>query len=614
MNGENRTDMLVQNMNNRLRPRLGRTPGLIRMNGSRLVVGGAHIGVYMPFAVLEPNEPSTKHTMLKLVKQLNRDDALLMCGFLNCVTSGSGPTEAFERQRSAYSSLYTPSYAAKIDAWIAEHQPTNRVALFFRGQLLELMRWVARHSRQEPGTGQSFELPEIRQIFLRAAFLAADLWSARTFADKLTGAATQPDALDRALGALRKGVEEAGEAMHIGVAMARGKFLFEDHVPARLPTFLEDFKVATGLTTEEYIMCAGMLMMKVFAKPIDGYFFRSTYANQTTFDAKFQRFLKISAQDAADLASGLWEDFDTIGFKAVRERPILLTSSGQCIVLDPTFFIDYFIVSPLFKILGRSCSANEVFGAFGRAFEDYAVSILQRVYPERPLLVKRLYTDVLHRKVNPAFQVDALVNDGDELVIMEMKASFIREDSLLSPDPELFLMELRKRYAVTGDPNDREVGVAQLVKCIHAIIIDRWDGADIDQSQVKLIFPVLVVHDERLGSPGVGVFFNRIFKDLLGEIGTRVQVAPLTVMTIHDLENIDSSETFHMRELLTAYVARSDGGMISLHNFMATDPDFKLKVRPSEALMRKSQEFLDQMQLALFPGTEEFGAPVNNSL
>jgi hypothetical protein len=51
-----------------------------------------------------------------------------------------------------------------------------------------------------------------------------------------------------------------------------------------------------------------------------------------------------------------------------------------------------------------------------------------------------------------------------------------------------------------------------------------------------------------------------------------------------------------------------------LHNFMATDPDFKLKVRPSEALMRKSQEFLDQMQLALFPGTEEFGAPVNNSL
>ena len=85
--------MLVQSMNNDLRARLGRTPGLIRVNGSRLMVGGAHFGVYMPFAVLEPNQPSTERTMLKLVKQLNRDDALLMCGFLNCVTSGSGPTE-----------------------------------------------------------------------------------------------------------------------------------------------------------------------------------------------------------------------------------------------------------------------------------------------------------------------------------------------------------------------------------------------------------------------------------------------------------------------------------------------------------------------------------------
>ena len=343
-------------------------------------------------------------------------------------------------------------------------------------------------------------------------------------------------------------------------------------------------------------------------------FLPSTYANQTTFDAKFQQFLQSSAQDAAGLASGLWQDFDAIGFKAVRERPILLTSSGQCIVLDPMFFIDYFIVSPLFKVLDRSRPANEVFGAFGGAFEDYAVSILKRCYPERPLLVKRLYADVLHREVNPAFQVDALINDGNELVIMEMKASFIREDSLLSPDPEAFLKELRKRYAVTGDPNDREVGVAQLARCVRAIMFDRWGGADIDQRQLKRIFPVLVVHDERLGSPGIGVFLNRIFGELLGDVGIRIQVAPLTVMTIHDLENIESSETFDLRELLTAYAARSDGGMISMHNFMATDPYFKPRVRPSEALMRKSDEFLDQMHLALFRTTTESGAPISNSL
>ncbi len=592
-------------MNDRPSARLGRTLGLIGMRGPQPTLGGATLGIFTPFAALEPDQPQSERTMVSLVSKLNRDDALLMCGFLNCVTSGSGPTEDLERQRNAYSALFTPDDAAKIDAFIAEHRAANRITLFFRGQLLELMRWVARYANADPGDGQTFSSLETRRLFVRAAFLAADLWAKRTFADKLTGAGTQEQALNRALGALRKGVEEAGTALHIGVALARGKALFEDHMPARLPSFPADFQAATGLTVDEYIVSASMLMMKVLDKPTDGYFFRPTYASQTTFNDKFNGFLTAATQDAASLAHGLWDDFDKAGFRSLRERPVLLTSSGQCVVLDPTFFIDYFTVSPMFKVLCGSRPDKEVFAAFGGAFEDYAISILQRIYPERPLLAKRLYTDVLHRKVNPAFQVDALVNDATELVVMEMKAAFIREDALLSADPEVFLNELRKRYAVTGDPADREVGVAQLAKCIRAIIIDNWSEADIDQAQIKRIFPVLVVHDERMGSPGVGVFLNRIFTDLLGDVGSRVRIAPLTVMTIHDLENIESSHTFTLRELLAAYVARSSGGMVSVHNFMATDDAFKSKVRPSDALMRKSFELLGQMHRQLFPAAVE---------
>ena len=55
-----------------------------------------------------------------------------------------------------------------------------------------------------------------------------------------------------------------------------------------------------------------------------------------------------------------------------------------------------------------------------------------------------------------------------------------------------------------------------------------------------------------------------------------------------------------MRELLAAYVARSNGGMISVHNFMATDDAFKTKVRPSEALMRKSYEIVQQVARTRF--------------
>jgi len=567
-------------------------------------MGGATLGIFTPFAALEPDQPQSERTMVALVSKLKRDEALLMCGFLNCVTSGSGLTENLERQRNAYSALFTPDDAAKINAWIAEHRAANRITLFFRGQLLELMRWVARYASADPGDGQSFSSLETRRVFVRAAFLAADLWAKRTFADKLTGAGTQEEALNRALGALRKGVEEAGTALHIGVALARGKALFEEHMPARLPSFPADFQAATGLTVEEYIVSASMLMMKVLDKPTDGYFFLTTYASQTAFNDKFDVFLTAASQDATALARGLWDDFDRTGFLSLRERPVLLTSSGQCVVLDPTFFIDYFTVSPIFKAQSGS-RRNSVLKAFGGAFEDYAISILQRIYPENPVLAKRLYTGVLHRKVNPAFEVDALVNDATELVVMEMKATFIREEALLAADSEVFLKELRKRYAMTGDPADREVGVAQLAKCIRAIVTDKWAEADIDQAQVRRIFPVLVVHDERMGSPGIGFFLNRIFGDLLGDVGKRIIVAPLTVMTIHDLENIESSHAFTLRELLAAYVARSSGGMVSVHNFMATDDAFKTRVRPSAALMRKSLELVVQMHRQLFPAADE---------
>lgn len=196
--------VLVQSMNDKLPAQLGRTPGLIGMRGPQPTMGGATLGIYTPFEALEPHQPQSERTMVSLVENLNRDDALLMCGYLNCVTSGSGPTEDLDRQRNAYSTLFTPGDAAKIDAWIREHRAANRITLFFRGQLLELMRWVARHANPEPGDGLSFAAADTRQVFVRAAFLAADLWSKRTFADKLTGAGTQEEALNRALGAFEK--------------------------------------------------------------------------------------------------------------------------------------------------------------------------------------------------------------------------------------------------------------------------------------------------------------------------------------------------------------------------------------------------------------------------
>jgi len=586
------------------RYRLGWTPGLIKPVAGNPVVAGSYLGLYAPFAILEPNRPATTNTMIELVSKLNRDDALIMCAVLNGITSGSGLAEHLKRQRTAYSQIANKPDGDKIDAWIrANANSAERVTLFFQGQLLELMRWVARYASPTESAGLSFQSSEACATFLRAAFLASELWSARIYADKLTGGHDQADALDRALGAFRKGVEEAGSALHIGVALARGRYLFETFLPQRLPSFNADFSERVGLTVEEYIVCTTMLMQKALDEPKDGYLFRSTYASQTTYRDKFDKYVEAESQTPEELARGLWDNFEQLGFRAIRERPILRTSRGQCAILDPTYFLDHFTVSPLFKVLKGDRTDKRIFTAFGKAFEDYALSILHRVYDAPAGLVKRLYENVHSGDYRPEFEIDALINEGPDLVLMEAKAAFMPERALVSAPPAEFLRELRKKYAVTGDPNDREVGVAQLAKCVRAIAKDKWNGAGIDHQILRVIYPVLVVHDDRMGSPGMGVFLDRIFRDLLGDVGKSVRVAPLTLMTIHDLENQESSDGFSLTELLAAYTTGSTGGMISLHNFMAFDQRFSSKTRLSEALIEKSTSTISVLTRELFPKT-----------
>src|SRR5262245_16627698 len=69
----------------------------------------------------------------------------------------------------------------------------------------------------------------------------------------------------------------------------------------------------------------------------------------------------------------------------------------RAVILDPTFFSEKVSIGPLFHLLthARDGKANEIFGAFGLAFEDYAIGILRRMYPDRAGLASRLRCPVV---------------------------------------------------------------------------------------------------------------------------------------------------------------------------------------------------------------------------
>ena len=182
------------------------------------------------------------------------------------------------------------------------------------------------------------------------------------------------------------------------------------------------------------------------------------------------------------------------------------------------------------------------------------------------------------------------MNDVLQVVVFEEKAAWLRDEVVLD-DIEKWLEQIRSRYGVAAASADgkkeRPKGVAQLAQLVRRILDRNCGAAQPDFAAVEVIHPVLLVHDTRLNAPAYGTFLAADFRALLGSVPPGKRVMPLTVMTIADLENLESSvDQFSMRQLLTDYAAAHPDGIVSLHNFMACDPRYADKLKPSAQLMK----------------------------
>jgi hypothetical protein len=123
-----------------------------------------------------------------------------------------------------------------------------------------------------------------------------------------------------------------------------------------------------------------------------------------------------------------------------------------------------------------------------------------------------------------------------------------------------------------------------------------------EYSQVSSIYPVLLVHDERMGTAGLGRFLDQEFRRSLGVTPAPIYIHPLIVMTIGDLENLATSvEGFSLRDFLRAYSIANPERMRSVHNFMATSDRFSGLIRPSQDLMEATRDLGERIKAALFP-------------
>jgi hypothetical protein len=588
------------------------------------------VGVYIPVSEVFPDIQSDFRTFKTLLNSLSLTDTLFWCARLNLVISDPSEGDHVAKQQFAISQFLRAEDIKALNKFAQKSGGSKNVIVFFRGQLLELIRWVTLHCENQPGDGNTFEREEVRRSFAKAALIASDVWAKRVFGNAFSLDGGVELGRQRALGSIRKSIESTSIALDLSKSLGRGWDLFSKYLPNGYRTFEKEFEVATGFSVKEYYICLCTIITSFMtSKRNNGIFDSATLGKSTPYAEVLLRYLDLESQSVDELRASLWgqsaekikgfDDVPPYDYRPLRERPIIRARDGRAIIVDPVFYGEKASVGPLFHLLKEnppSEKVNQIFGAFGKAFEEYSCDILRRMFPStNGVLSKRLGCNIIIKERNQSrgqIEIDACLDDVAELVLFEIKAVWLREDEIIIDEYEKFLRHLRMKYGATkgGSCSQRIKGIGQLARIICILASGGCRNYNKKFSDVRLVYPVLVVHDPFLDAPAYGNFLANEFKACLspdgefpsGEIRKgRLRIAPLIIMTIDDLENLETSiEHFGLRDLLADYSTKCPDRLTSLHNFIAFS-EYGKKMYHSRSVASKASEILKETQEAVFP-------------
>ena len=144
------------------------------------------VGVFIPVSEVFPGIESDFETFKALLKDLSRTDTLFWCARINLISTNPLESKHISRQQVAIDKFLTKNEIEAVNRFALTHGGANKVTVFFRGQLLELMRWTVLYCRDHPDDGKTFEDPNTRRKFVQAALIAADLWAKWVYGNRFS--------------------------------------------------------------------------------------------------------------------------------------------------------------------------------------------------------------------------------------------------------------------------------------------------------------------------------------------------------------------------------------------------------------------------------------------
>jgi hypothetical protein len=290
-----------------------------------------------------------------------------------------------------------------------------------------------------------------------------------------------------------------------------------------------------------------------FSRDILERFLSGIAVSLDTLKVKLQP-LPLSREEFARLVRSDLFATDTI---VLRQNPVVALADGRFLVLD-RHFVSEMVSSGLYWQIFEGLNGarrNRLRELWGRLFELYVFELLGHYYPptSQMLRVDLPYSDG---------QIDALLDLGPVVIVIEIKASLLLRNARFSRDPAAFECDVREKFVETRD--GRPKALKQLATAVSAIARGTVPTA---AAPARRIFPVLLADEASLQSLGVNAYLNELFASLIRPEAKHV-VAPLTVMTIEELEELlpyVSSNVLSWATLLQERFTGGSVGMESIH-------------------------------------------------
>jgi hypothetical protein len=276
-----------------------------------------------------------------------------------------------------------------------------------------------------------------------------------------------------------------------------------------------------------------------------------------------------------------------------RKYPLFRLDTERVVMLDVQFVVELLTSGVYWSIYdGLPQNKRETFKQlWGRMFELYAVDLLAQFYPP---MSGMLSADVNYSEG----QIDALLDFGPYVLVIEIKSSLLTEPAKRSADKESFLKDFRRKFV--ENEQGKPKAIKQLSSASRAILAGTIKTAKMDGPPV--IYPIFISDEPVLEATFMNAFFNEEFQKEGINDG---KVRPLTVMSIDELEDAlcyVTDNDFSWKELLD-----SRFNEFGVYPNSVGQAIYALMVmkgvarKQNRALKRKYDEFADRMREVFQP-------------